>query len=202
MTETAPPSSPANSPGKQPSGKKSLENPLWDFSLDFYAQPQVADFLLECQDRKGADVCLLLWASYISACGRQLSEESWRVADRGLAPRRRMINSMRRMRRLLGRLNKKLGIYEWCKRCELRMEQRQLAALWKLGGENWPGDRSALALAGQQYGLLQKDQARWAGLINAYSAGNKANSVYRDSASSMNGAIRGESGGHPEGAAD
>ncbi|WP_233998703.1 TIGR02444 family protein [Microbulbifer pacificus] len=159
MTGTAPPSSPPSP----------LQNPLWDFSLEFYRQPQVADFLLECQDARGADVCLLLWASYASACGRQLSDESWRVADRGLAPRRRMISSMRNLRRWLARVNKGGGLYEWCKRCELRMEQRQLAALWKLNGEPWPETRSPLELAGQQYGLLQKDQARWAGLIDAYS---------------------------------
>ena len=164
MTETAPPS-PPHSPTSSP-----LQNPLWHFSLEFYRQPSVADFLLDCQDRKGADVCLLLWASYTSACGRQLSDESWRVADRGLAPRRRMINSVRNLRRCLGRLNKQSRVYEWCKRCEIRMEQRQLAALWKLNGETWPETRSPLALAGEQYGLMQKDQARWAGLIDAYSS--------------------------------
>ncbi|WOX04092.1 TIGR02444 family protein [Microbulbifer pacificus] len=161
MTETAPPSPPLSP----------LQNPLWDFSLEFYRQPQVADFLLECQDTRGADVCLLLWASYTSACGRQLSDESWRVADRGLAPRRRMINSVRNLRRMLARVNKGGWLYEWCKRSELRMEQRQLAALWKLNGEAWPETRSPLELAGQQYGLLQKEQARWAGLIDAYSTG-------------------------------
>lgn len=161
MTETAPPSPPPSP----------LQNPLWHFSLEFYQQPHVAEFLLQCQDTRGADVCLLLWASYTSACGRQLSEESWRVADRGLAPRRRMIRSVRNLRRWLGRMNKQSGVYEWCKRCELRMEQRQLAALWKLHGETWPETRSPLELAGQQYGLLQKDQARWAGLIDAYSTG-------------------------------
>ena len=179
MTETAPPSS-THTP---------LENPLWSFSLDFYGQPQVADFLLDCQDSKGADVCLLLWASYTSACGRQLSEESWRVADRGLAPRRRMINTVRNLRRIVGRVNKGSAAYAWCKRCELRMEQRQLAALWKLNGEAWPEDRSPLILAGQQYGLLQKEQARWAGLIDAYS-------TRRGSTAG------GELGGLPEGAAD
>ncbi|WP_231759055.1 TIGR02444 family protein [Microbulbifer elongatus] len=160
MTETAQPSPPPCP----------LQNPLWQFSLEFYQQPSVAEFLLDCQDSKGADVCLLLWASYTSACGRQLSDESWLVADRGLAPRRRMINSVRNMRRLLGRLDKQNRVYQWCKRCEIRMEQRQLAALWKLNGESWPETRSPLALAGEQYGLMQKDQARWAGLIDAYSA--------------------------------
>lgn len=160
MTKSAPPSSPT-------------ENPLWQFSLDFYGHNGVEEFLLDCQERKGADVCLLLWASYVTACGRQLSEESWRVADRGLAPRRRMIASVRNMRRWLGRLRPRTqGMYEYCKRYELKLEQLQLAALWKLQGEDWPEDRPALELAGQQYGLLQKEQARWAGLIDSYKANN------------------------------
>ncbi|WP_346838162.1 TIGR02444 family protein [Microbulbifer sp. SAOS-129_SWC] len=146
-----------------------LQNPLWQFSLEFYRHPQVAPFLLDCQDRRGADVCLLLWASYVTARGDLLSDESWRVADRGLAPRRRIISSVRRLRRWLGRLRPRArSLYEWCKRYELKLEQRQLAALWKLQQETWPQDRSALELAGQQYGLLQKEQARWAGLIASY----------------------------------
>lgn len=155
MTETTPPSS-------------ALENPLWQFSVDFYQQPQVEQFLLECQDSKGADVCLLLWASYVSAAGGQLSEESWRVADRGLAPRRRMINSVRHLRRWLANVQKEGAAYRWCKRCELNMEQRQISALWKLNSETWPETKSPLELAAQQYGIPQKDQARWAGLIDNY----------------------------------
>ncbi|WP_323846243.1 TIGR02444 family protein [Microbulbifer magnicolonia] len=162
MTKSTPPS---------PSPHSSLNNPLWQFSLDFYRHGDVAQFLLDCQDQKGADVCLLLWASYTTACGRQLSEESWRVADRGLAPRRSMISSVRRLRRWLGHLRPhSRAIYDYCKRCEQRLEQRQLAALWLLQSESWPEDRSALELAGQQYGLPQKEQARWAGLIESYKA--------------------------------
>lgn len=156
MTKPAPPSSP-------------LHNPLWQFSLDFYRHEGVEAFLLECQDNRGADVCLLLWASYVEACGRKLSDESWRVADRGLAPRRRMISSVRHLRRWLGRMRPRTrAIYEYCKRYEQMLEQRQLAVLWKLQGEDWPEDRPALELAAQQYGLPHKDQARWAGLIKSY----------------------------------
>lgn len=156
VTNSSPPSSPQ-------------ENPLWQFSLDFYRHGEVEAFLLDCQDRKGADVCLLLWASYSTACGRQLSEDSWRVADRGLAPRRRMISSVRHLRRLLGRFRPRTQrIYDLCKRYELNLEQLQLAALWKICSEEWPGDRPALELAGQQYGLLQKELAHWSALIESF----------------------------------
>ncbi|WP_444903451.1 TIGR02444 family protein [Microbulbifer sp. CnH-101-E] len=158
MTDSTPPSS-------------SKENPLWQFSLDFYRHQGVEDFLLDCQDTKGADVCLMLWASYAAVCGHQLSEEGWRVADRGLAPRRRMIISVRHLRRLLGRFRPHtVRVYEMCKRYELKLERLQLAALWKICLEAWPGDKPALQLAGQQYGLLQKDQVHWAGLIESFMA--------------------------------
>lgn len=159
----------APSPPPPNAVNNALNSPLWQFSLEFYGRTGVAEFLLDCQDRKGADVCLLLWASYAAAEGRQLGEESWRVAERGLAPRRRMIASLRRFRRWVGRLRPRSEpFYEWCKRYELKLEQRQLAMLWKLQGEGWPEDRPALELAAQQCGLLQKEQARWAGLIERY----------------------------------
>ncbi|WP_255771859.1 TIGR02444 family protein [Microbulbifer guangxiensis] len=152
----------------------SLENPLWAFSLDFYGHAEVAPFLLQCQDRYGADVCLLLWASYRELDGRPLSEEGWRVAERGLAPRRHMIGSVRQLRRWVGSMRPHTErLYAWCKRGELRLEQRQLAALWRIEQEHWPGERSPLVLAGQQYGIPQKDQARWAGLISDYRAVTK-----------------------------
>ncbi|MFA0810442.1 TIGR02444 family protein [Microbulbifer epialgicus] len=161
MTDSLPPYSPE-------------ENPLWQFSLDFYRHADVEPFLLDCQDRKGADVCLMLWASYATACGRQLSEESWRVADRGLAPRRRMIISVRNLRRLLGHFHPhSLRIYEMCKRYELHLERLQLAALWKICAEEWPGDCHALELAGQQYGLLHKELARWSDLIESFMTSSK-----------------------------
>ncbi|WP_231745287.1 MULTISPECIES: TIGR02444 family protein [Microbulbifer] len=152
-----------------------LDNPLWQFSLDFYGHDEVAPFLLDCQDRYDADVCLMLWASYREMGGRALSEEGWRVADRGLTPRRSMIASVRQLRRWLGRMRPHTArLYGWSKNCEQRLEQRQLSALWQLDRqleqERWPGERSPLVLAGQHYGIPQKKQARWAGLISAYRA--------------------------------
>ncbi|WP_020413999.1 TIGR02444 family protein [Microbulbifer variabilis] len=156
MTNSSPPSS-------------AQENPLWQFSLGFYRHEEVEEFLLSCQDKKGADVCLMLWASYATACGHQLSEEGWRVADRGLAPRRRIITSVRHLRCLLGRFRPhSQRIYDLFKRYELNLERLQLAALWKICVEEWPGDRPALELAGQQYGLLQKEQAYWSELIESF----------------------------------
>ncbi|MDP5210140.1 TIGR02444 family protein [Microbulbifer sp. 2205BS26-8] len=161
MTQTAPPS-------------LLQENPLWQFSLVFYRHNDVKTFLLHCQDRRGADVCMMLWASYAAVCGRQLSDELWRVVDRSLLPRRSMIHSLRHLRRLLGYLCPRvLGVYEMCKRYELKLDRLQLAMLWTNCAGDWSGDRPALELAAQQYGLLEKEQARWASLLESYLASSE-----------------------------
>ncbi|BBM01412.1 hypothetical protein GL2_14860 [Microbulbifer sp. GL-2] len=85
-----------------------------------------------------------------------------------------MISSVRHLRRLLGRFRPRTQrIYDLCKRYELNLEQLQLAALWKICSEEWPGDRPALELAGQQYGLLQKEQAHWSDLIESFMTQSK-----------------------------
>ncbi|WNK20432.1 TIGR02444 family protein [Halomonas piscis] len=45
------------------------QNPLWDFALDFYARPGVADKLLRLQDEAGFDVCVLLWRLWLGHLG-------------------------------------------------------------------------------------------------------------------------------------
>lgn len=91
------------------------------------------------------------------------------MADRSLAPRRRIIVSVRRLRRWLGYLRPYTrGVYEYCKRYEQKLEQRQLAILWRLRKEQWAGGRSPLELAAQHYGLPHREQARWADLIESY----------------------------------
>lgn len=148
-----------------------LENPLWLFSLDFYRQPRVANFLLDCQDNKNADVCLLLWASYISFCGRQLSEKRWLMADSALRRRRRAIVGVRFVRRALGALGLRGSAYRWCKSGELGMEQRQLAQLWQLEA-HWPENKSPLQLAAVHYNFSPQTRRLWASLISAYANGN------------------------------
>ncbi|MCH9692209.1 MAG: DUF2390 domain-containing protein [Gammaproteobacteria bacterium] len=148
-----------------------LENPLWQFSLSFYQQPQVANFLLECQDNNNADVCLLLWASFISVCDQKLSDKSWLMADHALRSRRWAICRLRYVRRLLGKLGLRGSTYTWLKNCELKMEQRQLARLWNLKALHWPKDKPPLQLAAQHYRLPQQVQYLWASLIAAYKDG-------------------------------
>ena len=86
-------------------------NPLWEFSLEFYAQPGVASACLALQDRCGVDVNVLLlmcWCGLQGVCidsaslARLLSDSGGNVT---LAARR-----AGKERRSFGRLLKKYGI--------------------------------------------------------------------------------------------
>lgn len=47
--------------------------PLWDFALAFYAQPQVAEACLQLQDEYQANVCLLIGLRWLDVRGQYLS---------------------------------------------------------------------------------------------------------------------------------
>ena len=46
---------------------------FWQFSLDFYARPGVADACLELQDRAGVDVNVLFFVLYLAAQEREVN---------------------------------------------------------------------------------------------------------------------------------
>ncbi|HRF08268.1 MAG TPA: TIGR02444 family protein [Xanthobacteraceae bacterium] len=49
-------------------------NPFWDFSLQFYRQPGVADLCLALQDRHGIDVNLMLYMLWLATRGTSISQ--------------------------------------------------------------------------------------------------------------------------------
>jgi uncharacterized protein (TIGR02444 family) len=76
---------------------------LWNFSLDFYALPDVSAALIELQDRGGLDVNLILFALWhgVSGLGR-LDAERLAVADRTVGViRTEIIEPLRMLRRRL-----------------------------------------------------------------------------------------------------
>lgn len=77
--------------------------PFWRFSLALYAAPGVADACLELQERRGADVNLLLWALYAGAAGHGRLEASDldRAAAAVLPWAESVVRPMRRIRRAL-----------------------------------------------------------------------------------------------------
>src|SRR5271169_1638410 len=46
------------------------DHPLWQFSLAVYGAPGVSAACLELQERRGADVNLLLYAAFVGVSGR------------------------------------------------------------------------------------------------------------------------------------
>jgi uncharacterized protein (TIGR02444 family) len=77
---------------------------LWEFSLDFYARPDVSTALIELQDRTGLDVNLILFALWHGWSGRgRLSGESLVVAAQAVGRiRADIIAPLRALRRHLG----------------------------------------------------------------------------------------------------
>lgn len=78
-------------------------DPLWDFSLAFYARPEVAAALVALQDRAGLEVNLILFALWHGLSGRgRLGAEEIAAAERALRPlAREIIEPLRALRRRL-----------------------------------------------------------------------------------------------------
>lgn len=75
---------------------------LWDFSLRFYAMPDVASACLRCQDEAGADVNLILFALWHATSGNRLHEADIAAAEAAAAPwREQVVKPLRRLRRAL-----------------------------------------------------------------------------------------------------
>lgn len=77
-------------------------SPLWDYATALYATPGVAEACLALQDRRGADVNLLLLACWLGATGREPRAE--RLAEaraRAEAWQRELVRPLRQARRRL-----------------------------------------------------------------------------------------------------
>lgn len=75
---------------------------FWTFSLDFYERPNVAKACLSLQDRRGADVNLLLLSAYLASKGHVLDETHLSIADGMTAGwRAAVLQQLRQIRRRL-----------------------------------------------------------------------------------------------------
>ncbi|MET0357146.1 MAG: TIGR02444 family protein [Cellvibrio sp.] len=76
--------------------------PLWDFALIFYAQPQVAETCLYLQDQHQANVCLLIGLYWLDMQGRALSSADLvDLTDHTRKWTQTIIKPLREMRRTL-----------------------------------------------------------------------------------------------------
>lgn len=76
---------------------------FWDFSLEVYGAPGVADSCLRLQDRLGIDVNLLLFACWVGAAGGgRPKTDAWRALIRQTAGwRREVVEPLRAVRQRL-----------------------------------------------------------------------------------------------------
>lgn len=75
---------------------------FWTFSLDFYERPNVGKACLSLQDRRGADVNLLLLSAYLASKGHILDETHLSIADGMTAGwRAAVLQQLRQIRRRL-----------------------------------------------------------------------------------------------------
>lgn len=80
-----------------------MKKSFWDYSLEAYARPGVADACLGLQDRLGVDVNLLLFACWVAdRGGGALSRDDWRRLSRTIAGwRTQVVEPLRAVRRYL-----------------------------------------------------------------------------------------------------
>lgn len=77
-------------------------SPFWNFSLDFYARPGVAEACLELQDSCGGDVNILLFILWRAAGGEVLDAQALRHLDEAVRQwRENVVVPLRNLRRRL-----------------------------------------------------------------------------------------------------
>ncbi len=103
-----------------------MDNPLWDFSLELYARPDVAAACIEAQDHFAADVNLLLYAAWLARQDLELDQNQWRELAASVADwRQRVIEPLRGLRRDWRALPAAGALREQVKALELAAEQAQ-----------------------------------------------------------------------------
>ncbi|MEQ9465207.1 MAG: TIGR02444 family protein [Haliea sp.] len=103
-----------------------MHNPLWEFSLQLYARPGVAEACIEAQDHYAADVNLLLYAAWLAQQGLELDPGQWQALAAGVDEwRRRVVAPLRALRRDWKALPDAAALREQVRALELAAEQAQ-----------------------------------------------------------------------------
>ena len=83
-------------------------NPFWDFSLRFYAQPNVAETCLSLQDKHGVDVNVLLYLLWLANAGKAVPQSELVAIDRHVKVwREDIVIPLRRIRRSIPKSNER-----------------------------------------------------------------------------------------------
>lgn len=141
------------------------DNPFWDFSQAVYRRPGVPAACLDLQDRRGADVNVLLLAAWAgAACGVRLAAAELARLDAAVSPwREEVVRPLRAVRRRAK--GEDDGLYARLKATELEAERIQQDRLHALSGlaPGTPGGRD-LVLANLRLALPPRGPADEAAL--------------------------------------
>ncbi|QIB65246.1 TIGR02444 family protein [Kineobactrum salinum] len=108
-----------------------MSNPLWEFSLQQYGKPDVAEACLEAQDRFAANVNLLLYAAWLTCQGLELDAGQWRSLESELQPwHQQVVVPLRELRRRWRQVPAAAGLRQQLKVLELEAEQEQQRQIW------------------------------------------------------------------------
>ncbi len=103
-----------------------MQNPLWEFSLQRYARPGVAEACIEAQDHYAADVNLLLYAAWLAQQDLELAPDQWQaLAAASAGWRQRVVAPLRALRRDWKTLPAAADLRERVRALELAAEQLQ-----------------------------------------------------------------------------
>ncbi len=132
-----------------------MSNPLWEFSLQQYRKPGVAEACLEAQDRFAADVNLLLYAAWLARQGLELNVSQWRSLESELQPwRQQVLLPLRGLRRGWRQLPAAASLRQQLKALELEAEREQQRQIWHWHQQGLAADAGEAALQRQLQQLL------------------------------------------------
>jgi uncharacterized protein (TIGR02444 family) len=108
-----------------------MSNEFWTFSLASYAAQGVAESALAVQDQLGIDVNVVLYASWLAASDRRLSEVHLAELNSCVSAwREQVVVPLRAVRRYLREVPEAGGLRDEVKSLELRAEQQQQDMMW------------------------------------------------------------------------
>lgn len=109
-----------------------LLNAFWQFSLDLYVKPEVANYCLALQDQHNMQVNLLLYSIWLSAEGCILEPQLIKQNSQLQNWLSEIIPSIRLARKNVGENSKQDPLYKQLKACELKAEQKAQAILYAI----------------------------------------------------------------------
>jgi len=113
---------------------KADKNLFWQFSLEFYTRPAVADLCLQLQDDHQRQVNIVLWCLWLGQQGKTLDKSGLaRALDALQSWQLDVIGPLRHVRRTLKRHGlSNPAIYRQAKQLELELEKQEQGLLFEL----------------------------------------------------------------------